>query len=149
MSGENFLPPKRGPNMKDAVNLLSTGLAGRHDLVCRACTGSDLRSKLPGLPSDLRRYGALLLRMRLHFDGPVRGVGVGPIRPVRGQSILCQARSAQKAVPQVTASFTPGRRITPEPVIGPRFARTRWAPIRPAGLKPRANQQQIRCARHH
>jgi hypothetical protein len=22
-------------------------------------------------------------------------------------------------------------RITPEPVIGPRFARTRWAPIRP------------------
>ena len=114
MSGENFLPPKRGPNMKDAVNLLSTGLAGRHDLVCRACTGSDLRSKLPGLPSDLRRHGALLLRMQLHFVGPVRGVGVGPIRPVRGQSILCQTWPAQKAITKVTTSLNYGAAVSPK-----------------------------------
>jgi hypothetical protein len=49
-------------------------------------------------------YGELLLRMSLHFDGSM--CGVGPSRRVRGQSILCQTRSAQKAVPQVTASFT-------------------------------------------
>jgi len=28
---------------------------------------------------------------------------------------------------------SPRWRVTPEPVIGPRFARTRWAPTRPTG----------------
>jgi len=43
--------------------------------------------------------------MRVHLDGAVRGIGVGPLCPVRGQSILRraagQAQQAQKAIQQL------------------------------------------------
>jgi len=67
----------------------------------------DLRPGLSGLPTSLYWLERFLLRVRLYLAGTVRMVGIGPGRPVRGQSILCQTRSAQKTVPQVTASFTP------------------------------------------
>jgi hypothetical protein len=46
-------------------------------------------------------------RMRLYVAASVQRVGIRPRRPVRSQSILCETGSAQKAVPQVTAGFTP------------------------------------------
>jgi hypothetical protein len=134
--------------MKNAVNLLCTVLAAgtiSFAVPARAQTYD------PNYPVCLLIYDDMVdYYFECRYTSiALRGFGVGPVRPVRGQSIFCQAWSAQKAVPQVTASLTPRRRMTPEAVIGPRFARTRWAPTRPAGLKPRAHQQQIRRARHY
>src|ERR1700689_3233995 len=46
----------------------------------------------------------------------MRGVGIGPIRQLRGQSILCKTCFAQKAATQVAASFAPAR--SPETSAG-------------------------------
>src|ERR1700719_2669385 len=68
-----------------------------------ADSGPDVRSGLSGLPARLQIRG--LLRMQIHVAASVQHVGIGPRWRVRGQSILCQSRSAQNAVPQVTASL--------------------------------------------
>ena len=65
----------------------------------------DLRSKLSRLPADLPEHGRFLLRVRIHDDGAVYGVSIGPRGAVCGQSVLRraadQAQQAQKATQQL------------------------------------------------
>src|ERR1700732_4499046 len=86
-----------------------SGLGDFRDALNRAGDGPDVRSGLSGLPARVQIWG--LLRMQIHVAASVQHVGIGPRRRVRGQSILCQSRSAQNAVPQVTASFTPDAQV--------------------------------------
>src|SRR5437899_9094717 len=78
---------------------------GRDDRPSRPCTSPDLRSELPRLPADLPGHRGLLLRVPLSNDGAVCRVGLGPLRAMRGQSILrraeCRARQAPKAASAV------------------------------------------------
>ena len=57
-----------------------------------ACSGPDVRSDLSGLPARVQP-GGQLLRMPLHVPASVQRVGIGPLRPVRYQSIFCERAS--------------------------------------------------------
>ena len=73
---------------------------GRDDRPARPRTRPDLRSELPRLPADLPEHRGFLLRVPLSNDGAVCGVGLGPLRAMRGQSIFwraeCRAQQAAK-----------------------------------------------------
>jgi hypothetical protein len=85
--------------MKDAVSLLCTVLAVGTILFA---SPAQAQTYDPNYPICLQVYDDMV-----HFYFECRytsmaqcGVGVGPSRPVRRQSILCQIRSAQKAISQ-------------------------------------------------
>src|SRR5436309_8920391 len=77
---------------------------GRDDCPDRTCPRPDLRSELSRLLAGLPgRHRGLLFRVPLSNDGAVCRVGFGPLRPMRGQSILRWAEDrAQQAAKAVT-----------------------------------------------
>jgi hypothetical protein len=71
-----------------------SGLGDFRDALNRAGDGPDVRSGLSGLPARVQIRG--LLRMPLHVAASVQHVGIGPRRPVRGQSIFCERGRARE-----------------------------------------------------
>jgi hypothetical protein len=65
---------------------------------------------------------------------------IGPATPKRSVS-SASADLGRRQRDGSCAGLVVEWRITPEPVIGPRFARTRWAPIRPTGCGERVQFQ--------
>src|SRR5437899_10699127 len=77
---------------------------GRDDRPSRPRTSPDLRSELPRLPADLPGHRGLLLRVPLSNDGAVCRVGLGPLRAMRGQSILRLAEYRVERAPKAASA---------------------------------------------
>lgn len=75
---------------------MTTLAAGHRDVGAGCCagTGSNLRSRLPGMPPDLRP-GRQLDRLSLYFYGPVQIVSFRPRSPMPDQPLLRTANSRE------------------------------------------------------
>jgi hypothetical protein len=117
-----------------------------------ACSGSDVRSGLSGLPACVRP-GGQLLPMPLHVAASVQRVGIGPRRPVRHQSIFCEhrrARGLSAASPRLLKTYgnlTPWRADVPLCGWVPRSCASRASPMPYPRPKPPAGDIHARSGR--
>jgi hypothetical protein len=94
--------------------------------VGRKSAGNKTRRQNSGAEAGRRKASAMARATRNSFIRDDRRIGISTGLP------RIKPRKIEKVPARgVTHLFIASeRRITPEPVIGPRFARTRWAPIR-------------------
>ena len=85
-------PCRRANNQGGSDARSSFGDFCDRDSFNRAGGGADVRSGVSGLPARVQSDGEQLVRLQLHDAASVQRIGVGPLRHVRDQSILCRRR---------------------------------------------------------